>query len=113
MGGGGMGGFSSGDDFSKFGIDAPAPPPVERPSAFDRPSGGSRGGASAPAKGMQLGKAKGANAFLDALKADADLAETSGPSSAGGAGGAAQAPSDPVEITVEEHLTVRLKKDGG
>ena len=86
---------------------------------------GAGGGAAAPAKGMQLGKSqKKADVFLDAMRAEGEVVEDprsasgagsrSGASAgAGGAGAQPAAPADPVQVDVDEKITVLLKNDGG
>ena len=124
--GGGIGGIGSqgmgGSNFNTgmedpFASMAPPsrPPPMD--SSFggmggsgmggSRGGGSSGGGRAAPAKGLKLGAKKGANAFLDALKADTvDLAAEEA-STAG-----AVAPQDPICITVQEHVSVEMSRDG-
>lgn len=69
---------------------------------------------SAPAKGvgMKLGKSQKANQFLESLKAEGEVIVEDVHSHAGPLQ-AAVLPSDPITISIEERLSVTLKKDGG
>jgi hypothetical protein len=72
--------------------------------------------APGPKKGMQLGKAKKANDFLDSLRAEGELVDVdTAPSRQAGAAAAALPviASDPVSIVIEERLQIILNKDGG
>lgn len=72
-----------------------------------------------PSKGMQLGKAKkGANDFLDSLRAEGEMVDTnngyskdSAPTPAGQ--GSVKAASDPLSIVAEEKIRVVLSNNGG
>lgn len=71
-----------------------------------------------PSKGMQLGKAKkGANDFLDSLRAEGELVDTNNgyTKDSGGAAGppAAKAPTDPLSIAAEEKVRAVLNNNGG
>ena len=62
---------------------------------------------------MQLGKTPRTNQFLQSLKAEGEeIVEHVQPSSTKSRTTAAP-PSDPVTLTVEERLSVMLKRDGG
>jgi len=75
---------------------------------------GATGRASKP-KGMQLGKAKKANDFLDSLAKEGEVMtpDVGSAAAAGPAAAAALVPGEPVSIAVDERLAVRLNKDGG
>jgi hypothetical protein len=72
-----------------------------------------------PSKGMQLGKAKkGANDFLDSLRAEGEMVDTnngyskdSAPAAAGHA--AVKAANEPLSIVAEEKIRVVLSNNGG
>mmetsp|Transcript_9258 Transcript_9258/g.33941 ORF Transcript_9258/g.33941 Transcript_9258/m.33941 type:complete len:511 (+) Transcript_9258:234-1766(+) len=114
--GGGIEGGSMGLGMqSSFQEDPFASKPLSRPEpAFERPSlstqaSSERSGSSMPKKGMQLGKSKGSNAFLDALKADEELLGEEperGPA-------APPVPQEEISIAVEEKVSCSLLKDGG
>lgn len=110
---GGMGGMPSGG-LSEAGSMS-LPPAVSKP--FSGSSAAAAGLGRPKPKGMQLGKAKKANDFLDAMTKEGDVMSlgTSSAAAAGAGGAAAQAlvPSEPVSIAVDERLVVRLNKDGG
>ncbi|KAK9809010.1 hypothetical protein WJX72_007862 [[Myrmecia] bisecta] len=107
---GGRGGFGS----AASDVDSNTPT-FSRPepgfgSTFNKP-------AERPSKGMQLGKAKKANDFLESLRAEGEVVEVdnghaAAASSARGPA-AVVAPSEPISIVVEEKLQVALNKDGG
>ncbi|XAR56298.1 hypothetical protein NMG60_11036732 [Bertholletia excelsa] len=71
--------------------------------------------ATAPPKGlgMQLGKTKKTNQFLESLKAEGEVIIEDIRPSAGATRAAAPPPTDPITLTVEEKLNVTLKRDGG
>lgn len=70
--------------------------------------------AAAPAKGgMQLGKTKRTNQFLESLKAEGEVILEDVQPSAGPSRAAAPPPTDPITLTVEEKISVTLKRDGG
>ncbi|KAL3154827.1 hypothetical protein ABBQ38_011369 [Trebouxia sp. C0009 RCD-2024] len=83
------------------------------PTAFS--TGRPTDAAGKPAKkGMQLGKAKKANDFLDSLRAEGEVMNNveAAPAAAGVAAPLV-VPSEPVSIVVDEKLMVVLNKDGG
>lgn len=99
----GGGGFGSGSGFGSS-IDLDAYKPKARTSSLPTPAKG---------LGMQLGKGQKTNQILESLKAEGemyvdDVLPTSGPSKA-----AAAVALDPIVITLEENLTIALKRDGG
>ncbi|KAI3936033.1 hypothetical protein MKX01_021463 [Papaver californicum] len=103
---GGGGGFGSGSGFgSTTKVDSFANKPKGRPSAS----------ATAPPKGlgMQLGKTKRANQFLESLKAEGEVILEDVQPSITQSRTAALAPTDPITLTVEEKLNVALRRDGG
>ncbi|KAK6121351.1 hypothetical protein DH2020_044923 [Rehmannia glutinosa] len=100
------GGFGSG---SGFGLS------TEVESFSNKPKGRPAASASAPPKGlgMQLGKTQRTNQFLESLKAEGEVIVEDVRPSIGQSKAAALPPSDPVTLTVEEKLSVSLKRDGG
>lgn len=100
----GSGGFGSG-----FGL----------PSDMDSFSTKSKGRPSAPATappkgmGMQLGKSQKTNQFLESLKAEGEVIVEDVRPTIGQSKPASLPPTDPVTLTVEEKLSVTLKRDGG
>jgi len=75
-----------------------------------------------PSKGMQLGRAKKANEFLESLAKEGEAVELEAPKPGGGSGvvGAGAGPtavvarpSEPCNIDIEEKLNVHLNKEGG
>ncbi|KAF5836447.1 hypothetical protein DUNSADRAFT_5953 [Dunaliella salina] len=102
------------DTISKPSLGVRPEPVVSKPST---PS--SRG----PSKGMQLGKAKKANEFLESLAKEGEAVEVEAPRPAAGpAGGAAlggglapaaRAATEPCTIDIDEKLSVHLNKEGG
>ncbi|MCL7028957.1 hypothetical protein MKW94_024003, partial [Papaver nudicaule] len=107
---GGGGGFGSG---SGFGITAGITTEVD--SFSNKPKGRPSASATAPPKGlgMQLGKTKRANQFLESLKAEGEVILEDVQPSFTQSRTAASAPTDPITLTVEEKLNVALKRDGG
>ncbi|PIA61910.1 hypothetical protein AQUCO_00200123v1 [Aquilegia coerulea] len=100
----GGGGFGSGSGFGlSTDVDSFASKPKGRPPAS----------AAAPSKGgMQLGKSKKANQFLESLKAEGEvIVEDVQPIVSQSKSVAL--PTDPITLTVEEKLNVTLKRDGG
>ncbi len=110
--GGGGGGGGLGPDLG--GSSRPEPAPSRAPPAGKGPS-----------KGMQLGKAKKTNAFLETLAKEGEVVELEAPSTsqggaarpgaAAGGGGTVTANlhADPVTLNIEEKLAVQLNKQGG
>lgn len=85
----------------------PVPVPSVRPVA---PVGGPKG----PSKGMQLGKAKKANDFLESLAKEGEVVEIEVPKPTGGVSAVTvNAATDPVSLAIEEKLSVTLNKQGG
>ncbi|KAK1272723.1 Coatomer subunit delta-1 [Acorus gramineus] len=101
-GGGGFGsgsGFGLGTDIESFSGKSKGRPPAS---------------ATAPPKGlgMQLGKTQKTNQFLESLKAEGEvILEDVKPSV--GLAKAPILPTDPVTLTIEEKISVTLKRDGG
>lgn len=106
-GGGGSGGFGSG---SGFGLNTTDVESYSTKSKGRQPSA-----ANAPPKGlgMQLGKSKKTNQFLESLKAEGEIIVEDVQPKVGQSRAAAAVPTDPVTLTVEEKLNVTLKRDGG
>ncbi|GLT62840.1 hypothetical protein SLA2020_354430 [Shorea laevis] len=103
----GGGGFGSG---SGFGLS------TDVESYSTKSKGRQPSAAIAPPKGlgMQLGKSKKANQFLESLKAEGELiVEDVQPKVGQSRGAAAPPPTDPITLSVEEKLNVALKRDGG
>ncbi|KAF6166731.1 hypothetical protein GIB67_005607 [Kingdonia uniflora] len=77
----------------------------------------SKGGpsVSAPPKGqgMQLGKTKRANQFLESLKAESEVIVEDVQPSAIQSRQVTSPPTDPITLTVEEKFNVTLRRDGG
>ncbi|KXZ43255.1 hypothetical protein GPECTOR_96g721 [Gonium pectorale] len=83
----------------------PVVPVVSKPSA---PA------AKGPSKGMQLGKAKKANDFLETLAKEGEVVELDVPKPSGGvAAVTANVAAEPVSLAIEEKLSVSLNKQGG
>ncbi|OVA11079.1 Clathrin adaptor [Macleaya cordata] len=103
---GGGGGFGSG---SGFGLT------TDVESFTSKSKGRPSASATAPPKGlgMQLGKTKRANQFLESLKAEGEVILEDVQPSANQSKAAAPPPTDPITLTVEEKLNVTLKRDGG
>ncbi|KAL5722366.1 hypothetical protein ACHQM5_005897 [Ranunculus cassubicifolius] len=99
------GGFGSG---TGFGLSTNDADPFPSKSKGRPPSA-----AAAPPKGgMQLGKTKKTNQFLESLKAEGEvILDNTGPSVVQSKS-VAQA-VDPITLTVEEKVNVTLKRDGG
>lgn len=78
-------------------------------------SGRPTSAANAPPKGsgMQLGKSKKANQFLESLKAEGEVILEDVQPKAAQSRSAAMPLTDPITLTVEEKLNVTLKRDGG
>lgn len=78
-------------------------------------SGRPSASATAPPKGlgMQLGKTKRANQFLESLKAEGEVILEDVQPSVTQSRTSASAPTNPITLTVEEKLNVTLKRDGG
>lgn len=100
------GGFGSNSSFS----------PSLDPDSF---SSKAKGRASAPATvpskgmGMQLGKTQKTNQFLESLKAEGEVIVEDVQPVAGQSKSSLPTATDPITITIEEKLTVVLKRDGG
>lgn len=103
----GGGGFGSG---SGFGLNTTDVESYSTKSKGRQPSS-----ATAPPKGlgMQLGKSKKTNQFLESLKAEGEIIVEDVQPKVGQSRAAAAAPTDPVTLNVEEKLNVTLKRDGG
>lgn len=82
------------------------------PTAFSTSRPGAEGAKPAK-KGMQLGKAKKANDFLDSLRAEGEVMNVEAAPAAVGVAAPMIVPSEPVSIVVDEKLMVVLNKDGG
>ncbi|GLI64081.1 hypothetical protein VaNZ11_007250 [Volvox africanus] len=83
----------------------PAPVAISKPSAST---------ARGPSKGMQLGKAKKANDFLETLAKEGEVVELDVPKPTGGvAAVTANIAVDPVSLGIEEKVSVSLNKQGG
>ncbi|KAK1297764.1 Coatomer subunit delta-1 [Acorus calamus] len=102
---GGSGGFGSG---SGFGLN------TEVETFSGKSKGRPPASASAPPKGlgMQLGKTQKTNQFLESLKAEGEVILEDVKPSVGQAK-APIIPTDPITLTIEEKLSVMLKRDGG
>ncbi|RZC50857.1 hypothetical protein C5167_019280 [Papaver somniferum] len=100
------GGFGSG---SGFGLT------TEGDTFSNKPKGRPSASATAPPKGlgMQLGKTKRANQFLESLKAEGEVILEDVQPSVTQSRTSASAPTNPITLTVEEKLNVTLKRDGG
>nr|GLL45625.1 coatomer subunit delta [Ipomoea trifida] len=98
------GGFGSG-----FGL------PADMDSFSTKSKGRPSASATAPPKGlgMQLGKSQKTNQFLESLKAEGEVIVEDVRPSIGQSKPASLPPTDPVTLTVEEKLSVTLKRDGG
>ncbi|KAG2435159.1 hypothetical protein HXX76_007243 [Chlamydomonas incerta] len=84
----------------------PVPVPSVRPVAPAGPKG--------PSKGMQLGKAKKANDFLESLAKEGEVVEIEVPKPTGGvAAVTVNTATEPVSLAIEEKLSVTLNKQGG
>lgn len=62
---------------------------------------------------MQLGKTQRTNQFLESLKAEGEVILEDVQPKAGNSKLPAPSATDPITLTVEEKLTVKLKRDGG
>lgn len=112
---------SLGASLGGFGSNAKATPSVEvdHTSSFNRLdtapiTTSSRPANKGPSKGMQLGKAKKANDFLESLAKEGEAVELDvsvKPSIAAAAASAGA--SEPVVIAIDEKLSVTLDKQGG
>lgn len=93
----------------------PTPAPYRAdPVPVARPSTGMAAGSKGPSKGMQLGKAKKANDFLESLAKEGEVVEIDVPKPSGGtAAVTANFSGDPVTLAIDEKLTVTLNKQGG
>ena len=71
--------------------------------------------ATAPPKGlgMQLGKSQKTNQFLESLKAEGEVIVEDVQPKASHSKSSAPPPTDPITLTVEEKISVTLKRDGG
>jgi coatomer subunit delta len=71
--------------------------------------------AAAPGKGlgMKLGKTQKTNQFLESLKAEGEVILEDVQPSLVPSRSASLPPSDPVTVTIEEKLSVVVKRDGG
>ncbi|KAL5555225.1 hypothetical protein UlMin_037461 [Ulmus minor] len=80
-----------------------------------KPKGRQPSAASAPPKGlgMQLGKSQRTNQFLESLKAEGEVILEDVQPRASQSRAAAAPLTDPVTLSVEEKLSVTLKRDGG
>nr|CAD1821135.1 unnamed protein product [Ananas comosus var. bracteatus] len=98
-------GFGSGSGYGlSTDLEASSKPKGGRPSAA----------ATAPPKGlgMQLGKTKKTNQFLESLKAEGEvILEDVQPSAVPSK--SSLPPSDPITLTIEERLNIAIKRDGG
>jgi hypothetical protein len=63
--------------------------------------------------GMQLGKAKKTNQFLESLKAEGELISEDTQPSGIQSRLSSVPPSDPIAVAIEEKINVTVKKDGG
>ncbi|XP_008803819.1 coatomer subunit delta-2-like isoform X2 [Phoenix dactylifera] len=98
-------GFGSG---SGFGLS------TDMDSLSSKPKGHPSASATAPPKGlgMQLGKTQRTNQFLESLKAEGEvILEDVQPSAIQSK--SPLPPTDPITLTIEERLSVMIKKDGG
>ncbi|CAL5218817.1 g546 [Coccomyxa viridis] len=73
---------------------------------------------AAPKKGMQLGKARKANDFLESLRAEGEVIQVDNgaaatSSAAPSAGVTPAIPSEPISLLLKESVIVILQKDGG
>ncbi|PNH03435.1 Coatomer subunit delta-2 [Tetrabaena socialis] len=85
----------------------PEPPPVVSTRAAAPVAKG-------PSKGMQLGKAKKANDFLESLAKEGEVVELDVPKPTGGVTAVTvNIASEPVSLAIEEKLSVSLNKQGG
>jgi hypothetical protein len=79
-----------------------------------KPKGRPPSSATAPkGLGMQLGKSQRTNQFLESLKAEGEMIVEDVQPKIGQTRSAAPPLTDPVTLTVEEKLSVTLKRDGG
>ncbi|GAA0139419.1 vesicle coat protein [Lithospermum erythrorhizon] len=69
--------------------------------------------ASAKGLGMKLGKSQKTNQFLESLKAEGEVIVEDVRPIVGQSQSSAPPPTDPVTLTVEEKLSITLKRDGG
>ncbi|XP_047315053.1 coatomer subunit delta-like [Impatiens glandulifera] len=99
-------GFGSGSGFG-LGVDVD--------SLSTKSKGRPSASATAPPKGlgMQLGKTQKANQFLQSLRAEGEVILDDVRPTVGPAKSAAPLPTDPITLSVEEKLSVTLKRDGG
>lgn len=91
---------------------------VEPVQSYNRPETSSFASApkatnKGPSKGMQLGKAKKANDFLESLAKEGEVVELDTSVKPALAAAVAAASSEPVVIAIEEKLAVSLDKQGG
>lgn len=101
-----------------FGSSMSKGPEPEAAPSFTRPEPPAPKATRAPVKGMQLGKAKKTNAFLETLAKEGEVVELEvpGAGSTGGAGHAtvtANLSTDPLTLNIDEKLSVLLNKQGG
>ncbi|CAD7699381.1 unnamed protein product [Ostreobium quekettii] len=76
----------------------------------DRDDRTSKGGR----RGMQLGKGRRGNEFIEALRAEGEVVQEPAAGRAGAAAAAAAAPpGEPVSISIEEKISATLNRDGG
>lgn len=115
LGMGPMAGFGSGSSRAPMAEPESTPsysrpePPAPKPAA----STASRG----PSKGMQLGKTKKTNDFLENLAKEGEVVELEVPAAKAGPAGVttitANLSSEPVSLNIDEKLNVTLNKQGG
>ncbi len=112
-----LSGFGSKAAASLLSDAEPSPPAYREPVTVASSSGASKPSALAskgPSKGMQLGKAKKANDFLESLAKEGEVVELEVPKPAGGVTAVTvNAAAEPVSLAIEEKLSVALNKQGG
>eukprot|EP00736_Rhodelphis_marinus_P000398 Rmarinus@m.10365 len=111
-GSGGSSGFGSRDSNMGSGRSGDSYKPPPKPERKERPE--RKDTRPPPGKGLQLGKTKKTDDIMKQLKAEGAVVDTPERSVASTTAAAAPAKSsDPIQVTVDEKLTIQLNKDGG
>ena len=94
--------------------DGPSFAPTPTPSGLDRAGARAMPGRSGPSKGMKLGKDKKTD-LLSAMEGELGGGAGAAKSTGGGYAepAAPAAPADPVSVSIEEKLSVKMNKEGG
>lgn len=111
----GFGDLSISSSGGGFGSNSSHGPSLDLDSFSSKPKGRPSSAATVPSKGfgMQLGKSQRTNQFLESLKAEGEVIVEDVQPVVGQSRSSVPLATDPITITVEEKLTVVLKRDGG